>query len=210
MASRSPTTPKPHQKASAPPGVDGGLNAGDIQKILDEVSSTRYALPPDLDQLELLCDLNEAWKFYHIRKQAISKPYNTAIRTYAGKVAKAANDLYKILDQKNEGADYFRGAFPVNELQVILQHLQRTTIAPSLKLKPQSPSELFFGWQLPLVFEKHFKWKAKYSRPSSGGAPGGPFIRFAAAVASALDIKVGTETVAKAISAVRKDNSRRR
>jgi hypothetical protein len=77
----------------------------------------------------------------------------------------------------------------VSELQVILQHLQRTTIAASLKLKPQSPNEFFFGVQLPLVFEKHFKRGAKYSRPSNGGAPGGPFIRFAAAVASALDIK---------------------
>jgi hypothetical protein len=210
MAGRSPTTPKPHQKASAPPGVDDGLNARDIQKILDKVTSARYAPPPDLDQLVLLCDLNEAWKFYQIRKQGISTPYNTAIRTYARKVAKAANDLSKILDQETEGAGYFRGAFPVNELQVILQQLRRTTIAPSLKLKPQPPNEFFFGVQLPLVFEKHFKREAKYSRPSDGGPPGGPFIRFAAAVASALDIKVSYETVAKAISAIRRDNLSRR
>jgi hypothetical protein len=109
MASRSPTTPKPHQKAPAPTEVDDGLNVGDIQKILDEVSGA--SPPPDLNQLELLRDLNETWKFYHIRKQAISEPNNTAIRKYAGKVAQAANDLSKILDQENEGADIFAVRF---------------------------------------------------------------------------------------------------
>jgi hypothetical protein len=39
---------------------------------------------------------------YFIRKQAISKPHNTAIRKYAGKVVNAANDLSEILDQENE------------------------------------------------------------------------------------------------------------
>ena len=166
--------------------------------------------PPDLDELELLRDLNDTWEFYHLRKQAISKPHLTAIRKYAGKVWKTANDLSKILDQENDPADYLRSAFPVKELQVILQHLGRSAAATALFPKLQSPNEFFFGWQLPLVFEKHFKREAKYSRPSDGGAPGGPFIRFAAAVASALGLEVSAETVVKAIGAVRKENSKHR
>jgi len=166
--------------------------------------------PPDLDQLELLRDLNEAWIFYNLRKQAISKPHHAAIRKYARKVEKTANDLSKILGQENEAAGYFRGVFLVKELQVILQRLRETAATTGLFPKVQSPNEFFFGLQLPLVFEKHFKREAKYSRPSNGGAPDGPFIRFGTAVASALGLKISAETVAKAVGAVRKDNSTHR
>jgi hypothetical protein len=197
------------QEASSPPGADDGLNASDIQRILDEVSVAGYLPPPDLDQPELLRDLNTAWDFYRIRKQTISKPRNNAIRKYGGKVVNAANDLSEILNQENEAADYFRNVFPVNDLQIILRLLQRSAAAATSPFpKLPSPNEFFFGVQLPIVFERHFKREAKYSRRSDGGPPKGPFIRFATAVACALGLEVSAETVVKAIGAARKGNSK--
>jgi hypothetical protein len=108
--------------------------------------------------------------------------------------------LSKILHQQSEPADYCRSLFPVSELQICLEHLRRSAVASCLFPKLPSPNEFFFGFQLPLVFEKHFKRKAGLSRPWEGQGPiTGPFIRFAQAVGRALGEEVAAETVAKAM-----------
>jgi hypothetical protein len=108
-------------QSHVPEGVDAArrcLNAADIQDILDKVTSARYVPPPDLDQLELLRDLNNAWEFRKLRKQAVSKASRTIIRKYAEKVAKTANALSEI------GA-----AVPLTDLQIRLQHLRESAVA---------------------------------------------------------------------------------
>jgi len=65
------------------------------------------------------------------------------------------------------------------------------------------PSFWFIGHDLAEIFETHFKLKATRTRADSG-EPIGPFVRFATAVTTRFGEPLVDETVAKAISVVRK------
>ena len=71
-------------------------------------------------------------------------------------------------------------------------------------------SHWLFGHALADVYQRHFLQEAGVSRPSEGGSPGGPYVRFALSVAKEIGVRkttgdcYGEESVAKALIAVRK------
>jgi len=61
-----------------------------------------------------------------------------------------------------------------------------------------SPEHWFLGYELRRIFEKHLQQQATRSRKADGSR--GPFVCFAVAVSSALDLHVSDATVSKAMT----------
>jgi hypothetical protein len=64
---------------------------------------------------------------------------------------------------------------------------------------------LLFGAWLPPVFERHWGRRAGVVCSLASGAAGGPYVRFAAAVAAEFGLAVSAETVAAALKAARRN-----
>jgi hypothetical protein len=188
------------------------LHQSNIDNILSTVGP-KY-IPADLDTNSLLYDLNGAWNFYHTQLEN-SPGRRTALLRYATRVIRAANSLSEILKQSHQGADAlhrFLGDRFVDDLQVGLQRLSgRAKMLQSPYSSPiptafgLRPREFFLGYDLPRIFEKHFRREAGRSKAPEGGPPTGPFIRFAVAVSKEL----GQHTTAETIDRARKATKRR-
>lgn len=64
-----------------------------------------------------------------------------------------------------------------------------------------------FGCDLPAVYETHWRRKAGISRDVVTGDVGGPYVRFAQAVAGEMGVKASAETVAAAFKEAKRNLS---
>jgi hypothetical protein len=192
----------------------GELDDEGVTEVLKHVGPNDA--PGNLDREELRNEINAAWDFYHGYEAESSKGRRAQLRSYAGKLCRAAQNLSGVLDQSDPLATSLRKRIShrirLNEFRERLHGLvQLCQVLSTLYNDASSMSDeigvsplyLFLGDSLPSTFEKHFKQPAKRTR-NAGGHLDGPFIRFATAVTARLGNPVTGETVSKAMTEVAK------
>jgi hypothetical protein len=200
------------------------FNDDDVVEILARINN----VPDSLDRSELLKDILAAWDFYQGHKKNADRSTRTARRQYATKVVDRANELFHLLNEPEQEAEWVRRSIRrsllANErdcglsLATLAQELlllaseasttarKCTGNASDREILGMRASFWFIGHDLVWVYEKHFKKSAKRTR-APNGQPVGPFVKFATAVTARLGDPFTDETISKAISTVRKWNA---
>jgi hypothetical protein len=210
----------------APSEIPVLVTPREIERILGAVRAR--LVPADLDRDRLAADLSRAVFGYEARRLFQRPPSEEAVRARLGRIEEAIGILYKelptnrsrldwellnVLDNE-EGASHGSVAGFIDHLRwltgvVTRRREQAKVVITPRAREPWGAEYWLFGEALPPIFERHFRRKAGGSRATSGGAPAGPYIRFALAVAD-LSVRkstgrpYGAETITKALYNYRK------
>jgi hypothetical protein len=168
---------------------------------VDGVVETVGTFPVDLDRTRLRHDLDKFLVAY-LKFMANTKKQQKLRSWLASKIQACTSELFDILEKPLDielAEEIWAGLESVStrELQLALKELYE---AVSFHRSPATARNAWCVCYLAPIYERYFREEAKTSRPSHGGKPTGPFVRFVISVAKKNGIAMSPESIPPALA----------
>jgi hypothetical protein len=187
-----------------------------LDRILAALGAT--FVPADFNRNALLTAIEQAMAAQKIIDRSRKGPRARGIAKIMNRIRVEAKALTALLQENDDVLDLIRKEVPsvledVDRLRVVAEVLKQTHSKPSeaalaLYGRIPSSSEWLAGVELPLIYEDCFHRKAGRSR--TGGKPGGPTVRFVAAVMLEVGLPLAADTIIRAMTRFADLRERRR